>query len=125
MVLFKALYFMVGCLLFIVGFIGIFVPVLPTTVFMILALWMFSKSSQRFHDWLYYHKLFGPSLQRWSQYRVIPISAKVIAITTMSVSFLYISIFVVLPVWLYLTTGLGMLTVAWYIISKPSHIPKI
>ena len=89
MVVLRAIYFSLGCLFFIVGFIGAFVPVLPTTIFMILALWMFSKSSVQFHDWLYNHKYFGPLLQQWQQYRVIPLSAKIFAISMMAVSFVF------------------------------------
>ncbi len=121
MVFLKALYFTLGCLFFTVGFIGVFVPLLPTTIFMILALWMFSKSSQRLYNSLYYHKVFGPSLQQWVQYRVIPPIAKIIAVSMISISFIYISLFMELPVWLYIATGLSMLGVCVYIVTKPSY----
>lgn len=124
MVFLKALYFALGCLFFTVGFVGVFVPLLPTTIFMILALWMFSKSSQRLHDGLFYHKLFGPPLQQWVQYRVIPPAAKILSVSMILSSFIYISIFMGLPVWLYIVTGLSMLAVCCYILSKPSHISK-
>jgi len=119
----RVLYFSLGWLFFIVGFIGAFVPVLPTTIFMILALWMFSKSSTRFHDWLFHHRIFGPSLQRWVAYRVIPMCAKILAVLMMLGSFIYVIIFIVLPVWVYVAIGLGMSAVALYILSKPSRVP--
>ena len=41
------------------GIVGVFLPVWPSTVFFLLALWAFSNSSQRFHNWLYTHPRFG------------------------------------------------------------------
>ena len=59
------------------GAIGATLPVLPTVPFMILALWCFAKSSEKFHNWLYHHKIFGPQLQSWDKYKVIPPTAKI------------------------------------------------
>ena len=47
------------------GFIGIFVPGLPTTIFLIVALWAFTKSSKKLRVWLLNHKKFGPFLRDW------------------------------------------------------------
>ena len=124
MVVLRAVYFTLGCLFFIVGFIGAFVPVLPTTIFMILALWMFSKSSSHFHDWLFHHKYFGPSLQRWVAYRVIPVCAKVLAVLMMVISYCYLLFFITLSVWVYVVIGLCLALVSLYIVSKPSRVPE-
>ena len=66
-------YVLVGAGLFFFGLgsVGVLLPVLPTTPFIILALWCFAGSSKRLHDWLYNHRLFGPALQRWRENRVI------------------------------------------------------
>ena len=53
------------------GLIGIFLPLLPTTPFMILALLIFSKSSDRFHRMLLHNRWFGPTLQRWEAERAM------------------------------------------------------
>ena len=59
------------------GFIGIFVPGLPTTIFLIIALWAFTKSSKRLRNWLLNHKRFGPILRNWQEHRVVPLRAKI------------------------------------------------
>ncbi len=72
------------------GVIGAFLPVMPTTPFMLVALWCFAKSSKRFHAWLFNHPLFGPPLQQWENHGVIPLYAKAIAIGSMVVSLVYV-----------------------------------
>jgi len=120
----RALYCSLGWLFFLTGLIGAFLPVLPTTPFMILALWMFSKSSERFHRWLYHHRIFGPSLQKWQQHRVIPTKAKLASISMMSLSFVYMLIYSPVSWQMDVLIGLFMLTGAWYVLSKPSRPPE-
>jgi len=73
------------------GFVGIFLPGLPTVPFLLVAAWAFSKSSQRFHYWLYNHPRLGPPLRDWREHRAIPRRAKYLAVGTMTVSFLWIT----------------------------------
>lgn len=120
----RVFYFCIGWVFFGTGLIGAFVPVLPTTIFMILSLWMFSKSSQRFHDWLYTHNQFGPALQRWHQYRVIPICAKLTAVSMMSLSFIIVLMYSNLPWWGMSLIGVFLLYAACYVTSKPSRVPE-
>ncbi|RYX94422.1 MAG: DUF454 domain-containing protein [Comamonadaceae bacterium] len=47
------------------GVVGIFVPGLPTTVFILISFWAASRSSPRLHGWLLRHKLFGPMIRNW------------------------------------------------------------
>ena len=89
----RSLYFLLGWCFFGLGAVGTVVPGLPTTPFMLLALWAFSKSSQRFHDWLYSHRVFGPPLQQYRTHRVIPGKAKLLAVATMAVSLGYLVFF--------------------------------
>ena len=116
-------YFGVGWFFFGLGVLGAFLPVLPTTPFMIIALWAFSKSSERFQRWLYNHRVFGPPLQRWHEYRVISLAAKMAAIGAMSASIAYLIFFTTTPLPVLLVTGGLMLFGAWYILTKPSEVP--
>lgn len=120
----KPLYFSLGWIFFTIGLIAILVPVLPTTPFMILALWGFSKSSVRFHNWLYHHRLFGPTLQLWDKYQVIPLFVKIVALFFMSMSLLYLIFFSGIHFWIIVAAGIFMLIAATYILSKPSKCPS-
>jgi uncharacterized membrane protein YbaN (DUF454 family) len=119
----RAVYLVLGFVFFALGAIGAVVPGLPTTVFMLLALWAFARSSPRFHAWLYHHRLFGPSLQEWHQYHVIPVRAKLLAVTMMTGSLAYLVFFTESGTWLKAATALVMVYGAWYILSKPSTRP--
>ena len=116
-------YFALGWLFFGIGAVGAFLPVLPTTPFMLLALWAFAKSSPRFHDWLYRHRLFGPPMQQWTRYRVIPLPAKVMSVSMMSASLGYLVFFTEQPLYISMLVAAGMLYAAWFILTKPSVAP--
>lgn len=77
--------------------LGVVLPGLPTTPFLLLAAWAFHKGSRRWALWLEQHRLFGPLLRNWQQHRVIPLHAKVAAITMMGVSLLYLALWSSVP----------------------------
>ncbi len=103
------------------GVIGLFLPVMPTTIFLLIALWAFSKSSTRYHSWLFNHPTLGVTIRDWHAHRMIPVKAKILAILVMSASLTYVTLFVaqgwLLP--LGLATGLG--AVATFILTRPSR----
>jgi uncharacterized membrane protein YbaN (DUF454 family) len=66
------------------GTAGLILPLLPTTPFMLLAAACFAKSSPRLHDWLISHRLFGPAIRDWRDYRAISPKAKRMALTAMT-----------------------------------------
>lgn len=120
----RPLLFVLGCMFFATGFVGVFVPVLPTTPLMLLALWCFARSSDRFHDWLYTHRVFGPPLQQYREHRVIPLVAKSAALFFISASLVYLLVFSNLAVWVKVLITCGMAMGAWFILSKPSLPPE-
>ncbi|MBF6058146.1 MULTISPECIES: YbaN family protein [Thiomicrorhabdus] len=91
----KQLCFAAGSMAFSLGFIGIFLPLLPTTPFMILAAGCFAKSSPRFHQALLNNRYIGADLRRWESERTMLRATKkratwVILITfTISIAILY------------------------------------
>ncbi|MDG6220004.1 MAG: YbaN family protein [Candidatus Thermoplasmatota archaeon] len=69
------------------GMIGIVLPVLPTTPFLLLAAACYAKSSDRFHNWLMNNKVFGEYIRNYMEGKGIPLKVKI-----MSISFLWITI---------------------------------
>ena len=65
------------------GVIGIFVPGLPTTEFVLAASFLFARSSPRLQHWLESNRLLGPTLMRFRETRGMPRKAKLLALTSM------------------------------------------
>ena len=98
------------------GILGMVLPVLPATPFVLLAAACFARSSERFYHWLLNHRAFGPLVREWREHRSIPYRVKLFAIammaSTLAVSVLFfvpkgwpqaaLALFgVLLAVWLY------------------------
>ncbi len=106
------------------GLVGAVAPGMPTTVFLIIATWAFSKSSERFRLWLWNRPRFGPSIRTWHQHRVIPRRAKVAAAVMMAASFAFVTLVVaeswILPVLL----GAVMVPAAAYGLGRAGSVPQ-
>lgn len=107
----------VGWLSVALGFIGIFVPVLPTTPFLLLAAACFVRSSRRFYDWLVMHPRLGPWFRDYLEGNGIPLKGKVYAIGTMWLS-IAISCWLVPLLW----ARIGMLTSATLVTLYILHL---
>jgi len=70
----------VGTLSVGLGILGIFVPVLPTTPFLLLAAACYARSSQRFYDWLLNNKYFGNYIRNYQQRKAVPLKVKVLTL---------------------------------------------
>ncbi|OJX76815.1 YbaN family protein [Magnetospirillum sp. 64-120] len=116
--------FFLGWLFTGLGVIGIFLPLLPTTPFLLLALWCFARSSRRFHSWLLNHSRFGPLLRDWEQHRVIPLRAKVVAVGSMSIAMVWMVGWSGAPWPGIVAMGTVCLVGAGYVLSKPSRTAK-
>ena len=105
------------------GFVGVFVPGIPTTIFLIIALWAFTKSSEKLRHWLLNHKRFGPILNNWQEHKVVPLRAKILMVLLMSLA---VILFYYSSQSLILTIGLTIIlvSVAIYVIFLPSKIPE-
>ncbi|CAN7215893.1 YbaN family protein [Massilia sp. LjRoot122] len=75
----KPFYNLAGALAVLLGILGIFLPLLPTTPFLLLASWCFARGSDRLHRWLLSHRVFGEYLRNFEAGRGIPLKAKIVA----------------------------------------------
>lgn len=79
----KVLYGFAGGVSLLLGVIGIFLPGLPTTPFVLLAAACFAKASPRVHQWMLRHRILGPILRNWDEHRSLTRKTKSIAIVSM------------------------------------------
>ena len=110
----------IGWLMVALGFVGIVVPGLPTVPFLLVALWAFSNSSERFHRWLYDHPRLGPPLRDWREHGAIPVRAKILAVATMAVSVLWIGFGIAEDWVLPAVVAACLVPVAIFIVTRPS-----
>jgi len=104
------------------AFIGIFVPGIPTTPFLIVALWAFAQSSKKFHTWLLNHKRFGAILRNWESHKVVPKKAKILMVT-LQISAVVMIQYSLNNIFITISLAVLLLCVAWYVISLPSKVP--
>jgi uncharacterized protein len=117
----RALYLVVGLLCVGLGVIGAFLPILPTTPFMILAAAAFAKSSQRLERWLLEHKRFGPPLVAWRKHRVIPMRVKLLSWSSMVAS---LALMMLTGRWVAVAVAAVVMAIgAIYVARCPSTIP--
>lgn len=85
------LFFSLGLTSLILGIIGVILPLLPTTPFILLSAYCFAKSSATFHRWLLSHRVFGPMINDWQRGHIIRKRAKwtatIMIIASLSISF--------------------------------------
>ena len=79
--------------------IGIILPVMPTTIFVILAAYFFAKGSKRFHDWLLQNKVFGTYLSNYRDGKGMSIGSKIFSISFLWVGIVF-SILMIDSVWI-------------------------
>lgn len=107
-----------GCAALALGVVGIFVPLLPTTPFLLLAAALWVRSSPRLYEWLLAHRCFGEYIRNFRENRAIPMRAKVVSIALMWGTMLY-CIFGPLAGWRWAQAGLLVVAVGvtWHILS--------
>ncbi|GAB2716279.1 YbaN family protein [Halomonas garicola] len=100
------------------GAAGIVLPLLPTTPFLLLALWAATKGSPRLVNWLLYHPRFGPYLYAWREQRAIPPRAKLTAYALLAFSFVTLWLGGA-SLWLLVALALFFTGVAIFIATRP------
>lgn len=85
----KILLVVLGCISCVLGIVGIFVPLLPTTPFLLLSAALWVRSSPRLYGWLLAHPCFGEYVRNFRENRAIPLRAKIISLTSCGDAMLY------------------------------------
>jgi len=90
--------------------LGVFLPVLPTTPFLIVAAACFAKSSEKWHQWLLNNRTFGPSIRNWEEHRCMSLKSKIFALSVMFLCGGYSAVFAVEQIYLKLAAAILVLT---------------
>ncbi|MFP4137113.1 MAG: YbaN family protein [Halomonas sp.] len=114
----RTFYLVLAWVSFALGVVGAFVPLMPTTCFMLLAVWAASRGSPRFARWIREHPRFGPAVVAWEEERSIPRHAKWLAATMLALSMLVLALSVSL-LWLKLSLIAGLALLGAWIVTRP------
>lgn len=117
----RALYLTLAWLSFGLGVLGAFLPLLPTTCFMLVAVWAASKGSPRFANWIRSHPRFGPTVVAWEESGAIPRHAKWLAMTMLGISITILA-FTVSLMWLKVALIVGLMGLAIWIMTRPEPV---
>lgn len=115
----RAVYLSLGLLMTALGILGAILPLMPTTIFLILAAWFFSRSSPRLEAWLM-NSRFGGVLSDWRENGAISNRSKAIALTGMSAGFTIFLLTSRPPFLLAVAAGVVIVGCAAYVVSRPS-----
>ena len=108
----------VGLVALALGAIGIAVPLLPTTPLILLAAFCFARSSNRLHEWLVTHDIFGPLIENWRRYGAISPRAKIISVVSMA-AVLAISLALAVPTAVIIVQLVVLGAAALFILTRP------
>ena len=103
-----------------IAFIGVFIPVIPTTGPIILAAFLFSKSSERFDNWLVSNRFFGSIVRDWRDNKGFTVRAKAIAVIAIIASFAITTIFFINGIYLRAAFWALAVLIAAYVVTRPT-----
>lgn len=114
----KLAYNTLGWAALVSGLIGVVLPGLPTTPFLLVAAFAFSRGSPKMRAWLINHARFGPMIADWEKRGAISRRAKTLAVGFMALVF-GISLALGLPIWALTLQGICLVGAATFVVSRP------
>ena len=96
----RIIFLFLGILSLVLGVVGVFLPVLPTTPFLLLSATLFLRSSQRLYDWLLSHPYLGEYIRNFKEHKAIPLRVKVVSVSLVWITLLYCALFVAREWWM-------------------------
>ena len=118
-------FFALGCLMLALGVIGAVLPVMPTTIFLILAAWFFGRSSPRLEARMLDHPRFGPVLRDWREHGAMPRHAKWFACCGIAVGYVLFVMVARPGVWFAAGVAALMAGCAIWLVARPEPIPVV
>ena len=118
----RSIYLLAGLLMTALGIVGVFLPLLPTTPFLLVAVWCFSRSSPRLEQLLLNHRTLGPPLRNWRREGAISARAKTLAVGLIVVSYIFFYYRTQPSLLLAVIVALILLGSALFILTRP--LPK-
>ena len=115
----QAFWFVVGLGCILLAAIGVILPLLPTTPFVLLAAFAFARSSDRWNNWLHTHRLFGPIIDDWHRFRAIGLRSKIVSVISMVGIFVLSLALQITPIVL-AVQAIVLTAAATFILSRPS-----
>jgi uncharacterized membrane protein YbaN (DUF454 family) len=116
----RVLLFTGGSLSLGLGILGIFLPVLPTTPFLILAVFLFARSSQRIHYWILHNRLFGRYIRNYVSGKGMPPAAKVLVLVMLWATICLSAFLAVSILWIRIVLFAVALGVSIHILTIPT-----
>ena len=113
----KYLFIILGSLALALGVIGIFLPLLPTTPFLLLSATLYVRSSEKLYQWLIHQKYLGSYIRNFREHRAIPLRAKIISVSMVWITLTYCAITISEQIWikaLFIALAIG---ISWHILS--------
>ncbi len=117
----RPMWLAVGWIFVGIGGVGMFVPLMPTVPFLLVASYCFQRGSPQLHKWLLDHPKLGPPLKDWEQNRVIRWPAKVVATLGLSLSLSYTCFFSDREHWVRIMVGVIGIMVILFILTRKSR----
>ncbi|WP_440895742.1 YbaN family protein [Amphibacillus sp. Q70] len=112
----KLFYILFGSMTLGLAILGIFLPILPTTPFLLVSAFFYLRSSKRLYHWLINHKVFGKYIHDYIKYKAIPVKTKISAIVILWLSMI-ISIIIVPHIYLKVMLTLIATVVTIYLLT--------
>ena len=113
----KYLLIFLGSLSLALGVIGIILPVLPTTPFLLLAAALYVRSSEKLYQWLINQKYLGSYIRNFREHKAIPLHAKIISISMIWITLTYCSITVSEQIWVKALFLILAAAITWHILT--------
>ena len=113
----KYILIILGSICLALGVIGIFLPLLPTTPFLLLAAALYVRSSEKLYQWLIHQKYLGTYIRNFREHRALPLRAKVISISMVWITLIYCALMISDEIWLKIFFLILAITVTWHILS--------